>query len=103
MATLQQKQQAQEKLNTIVNNLLDYTDEVVEELKPLAKNGVINFNKWDTFAIIDMAYMANHNERVFGSYDKDFIYMLFKKGVLSNQLKKDIDKSIFMQLWKATL
>jgi hypothetical protein len=100
---IKQAKQAEEALNKIVNNLLDYTDEVVNQIKPLAKDGVININEWNTFSIIDMAYMVNHNERVFGSFDKDFIYELFNKGVLTNDLKKDIDKSIYMQLWQSTL
>jgi len=95
--------QAEQALNTIVENLLDYTDEAVEQLKPLAKQNVINISKWDTFAIIDICYTANHNERVFGSFDKDFIYGLFSKGILTNDLKQDIDKSIQMQLWQSTL
>jgi hypothetical protein len=52
---------AEQALNTIVENLLDYTDEAVEQLKPLAKQNVINISKWDTFAIIDICYTANHN------------------------------------------
>jgi hypothetical protein len=95
--------QAEQALSKIVDNLLNYTDEVVAELKPLAKNGVIDINKWDTFAIIDMAYMTNHHQRVFGSFNKDFIYQLFYKGILTNDLKRDIDKSIQMQLLQSTL
>lgn len=94
---------AKQALSTIVDNLLNYTDEVVAQLKPLAKNGVINNKEWDTFAIIDMAYKVNHNKRVFGSYDKDFIYELFTRGILTNDLRRDIDRSIQMQLLQSTL
>lgn len=94
---------AEQALSKIIDNLLDYTDEVVGQLKPLAKNGTININKWDTFAIIDMAYMVNHNERVFGSFDKDFIYGLFTRGILTNDLRRDIDRSIQMQLLQSTI
>jgi len=103
------KQQAQDslnkmfKLNKIVDNLLVYTDEVVEQLKPLVRENITNINKWDTFGIIDMAFMTNENERVFGSFTKDFIYMLFDKGALSPKLKEDIDRSIYMQLWQDSL
>jgi hypothetical protein len=47
-----QKKQAQESLNKIVDNLLVYTDEVVEQLKPLVKNNTININEWDTYSVV---------------------------------------------------
>ena len=98
-----QKKQAQESLNKIVDNLLVYTDEVVEQLKPLVKNNTININEWDTYSVVKMAFATNDNERVFGNFGEDFIMMLFDKGILSAKLKHDLDRSIYMQLWQSKL
>ena len=101
--TQTQKNQAQENLNKVVDNLIVYVDEVVEQLKPLAKNNTININEWDTYSVVKMAYATNDNERIFGNFPKDFIMMLFDKGILSAKLKQDLDRSIYMQLWQSKI